>query len=68
MESRNNTPDTAKREPLNADEEFKLDCLARWILALPKDERQPWFSRFRKRHGDTMADDIRRRMTKECSK
>lgn len=55
---------------MNAENEHRLDCLARWMLShwKTKEARQASLNRMEKRHGKRFVEDLKRRMMKEWEK
>ena len=50
-------------------ENFKRDCLARYVMALqPLERRRKFLARFQRRHGKAVADDLKARITAEWKK
>ena len=44
-------------------DEWRMECLARVLLALPLDERRAWLGAVEKRRGETAANRLRAAMT-----
>ena len=52
------------RDVDSASLEWRDECLARAILAMPFDRRRPWLENFEKRHGATTAEPIKALMAR----
>ena len=52
------TPDEL-REIMLSEHEAKIEGLARFVLAKPKKQREPWLNLFEDKHGLAIADELR---------